>query len=247
MIIFDYGQTLITEEKFDGIRGTQAVLENCVNNPHNIPAEEIQLFADKLIGEIRRIDPESGAFTLLEVHNHVFQNYLYDYFGIERTVSPTRLEIVFHEAASPGRPTDHVAEFMDYLNQRNIRTAVISNISFSGEALANRINRLLPNNHFEFIMASSEYIFRKPHKRIFELAVRKANLKPEDVWYCGDNAICDVDGSQDAGLMPVWYKDAIENENTIPRRDCLTINDWQELIDVLERLNESTGTDNVQK
>ena len=240
MIIFDYGQTLVAEDKFDGIRGTKAVLEQCVNNPRNIPAEEIQLFADTLVGEIRRIDPESGDYSLLEVHNHVFQNFLYDYFGIERTVSPTRLETVFHDAASPGRPTEHISEFLDYLNQRKMRTAVISNISFSGAALAIRINGLIPNNHFEFMMASSEYVFRKPYKRIFELAVRKANLKPEDVWYCGDHAIFDVDGAQNAGLMPVWYKGAIENENAMPSQECLTINDWRELIDVLERLNEST-------
>jgi len=57
--------------------------------------------------------------------------------------------------------------------------------------LTNRINEFLPNNNFEFIIATSEYIFRKPHKRIYELALKKANLEAKDVWYCGDNAVCD--------------------------------------------------------
>lgn len=30
MILFDYGQTLIAEEKFDGVKGTAAVLEHAV-------------------------------------------------------------------------------------------------------------------------------------------------------------------------------------------------------------------------
>lgn len=29
MILFDYGQTLIAEQKFDGVKGTEAVLQLC--------------------------------------------------------------------------------------------------------------------------------------------------------------------------------------------------------------------------
>lgn len=32
MILFDYGQTLENEQKFDGIKGTEAVLEYAVGN-----------------------------------------------------------------------------------------------------------------------------------------------------------------------------------------------------------------------
>ena len=50
---------------------------------------------------------------------------------------------------------------------------------------AERINRLLPKNNFEFIITSSNYIFRKPHKRLFDLVLEKAGLRPEEVWYIG--------------------------------------------------------------
>jgi putative hydrolase of the HAD superfamily len=37
MILFDYGQTLVSEGRFDGIAGTKAVLDKCVNlNSRNI-------------------------------------------------------------------------------------------------------------------------------------------------------------------------------------------------------------------
>lgn len=41
MIIFDYGQTLINEKRFDGLKGTRAVLQEAARNPNNISAEEI--------------------------------------------------------------------------------------------------------------------------------------------------------------------------------------------------------------
>ncbi|HEX3044622.1 MAG TPA: HAD family hydrolase, partial [Bacillota bacterium] len=75
--------------------------------------------------------------------------------------------------------------------------------------MENEFNQFIPSQQFEFIIASSEYVFRKPHKRIFELALQKANLKPCEVWYCGDNAVCDVDGAADCGIFAVWYKGAI--------------------------------------
>jgi putative hydrolase of the HAD superfamily len=234
MILFDYGQTLVFEERFDGIAGTKAVLDKCVSNPNNISAEDIQLLADEMNNDIGRYNPETSHLYLIEVHNHPFQNYLYDYFGLTKIVSHLELETIFWDAASPGKPTKNIEEFLAYLKRKNIRSAVISNISFSGQALENRINKLIPHNDFEFVLATSEYVFRKPHKRIFELAARKAHLEPSEIWYCGDNGICDVDGAKSAGLFPVWYKGAYEGSGFAPQNECLTVFDWRELTEILE-------------
>lgn len=235
MILFDYGQTLADEEHFNGIRGTKAVLETCVINPNNVTAEEIQEFANELNNDFGRFDPKTHHLCQFEIHNHMFQNYLYDYFGLERIVSPIQLETIFWNAASPAKPTENIVQFLHYLYDKGIRTGVISNISFSGEALVNRIKELLPDNNFEFIIATSEYIFRKPHKRIFELALHKANLFASEVWYCGDNAICDVDGANGAGLTSVWYKGAYVNYSSVPQEECIIIDDWLKLIAIIEK------------
>ncbi|MCX7747832.1 MAG: HAD hydrolase-like protein [Clostridia bacterium] len=78
-------------------------------------------------------------------------------------------------------------------------------------------------------------MFRKPHKRIFELALRKAKLDACDVWYIGDNAVFDVDGAADCGIFAVWYKGALDKSNrAIPKGSFLEISDWNELIDLLK-------------
>ena len=36
MVLFDYGQTLIAEQKFDGVRGTEAVLQYATRNKYHL-------------------------------------------------------------------------------------------------------------------------------------------------------------------------------------------------------------------
>lgn len=234
MIMFDYGQTLVQESRFDAIAGNKAVLKLAKTNPYNISAKQMQDLAQTLNQEIGRYNPDVRKSTQVEVHNHLFQNYLYEYYGLEFDQTPSELEKVFWDNAAVRKPTDHIDLLLKCLPQLGIRSAVISNISFSGNALQERINTLIPEHEFEFIIATSEYVFRKPHKRIFEIALRKAKLDAKDVWYCGDNAYCDVEGASNTGIYPVWYKGAMESENRmIPSIECLTINDWQEMIDLL--------------
>ena len=232
MILFDYGQTLMNEQKFDGLRGTEAVLQYTVKNKYNRTAEEVQAAADEINRELGRFDPLKRHLFQVEVPNHMFTSYLYESQGIELSISGAEIDKVFWDAASPGVPTEGIEEFLDFLHKQGIRTGVISNITYCGEVLSERIHRMLPENHFEFIIATSEYLFRKPNKRIFELALEKAQLNSEDVWYIGDQYACDVVGARNTGIEPVWYIGAID----LPyeeKEDVLTVRSWAEVQRIL--------------
>ena len=95
--------------------------------------------------------------------------------------------------------------------------------------------KILPENEFEFIIATSGYLFRKPNKRIFELALEKADLSPEEVWYIGDNYDCDVVGARNVGIFPVWYLGA-KHAPYEEREDVLAIKEWKRLEDILGSL-----------
>ena len=237
MIMFDYGQTLISEGVFNGEAGMKAVLKHAIRNPYQISAKDLQEFAKTLNKEIGRYDPDVRKAPYIEIHNHIFQKYLYEYYDIEIGLSSEELEKIFWDNATEKKLTKNIDTLLIFLKEQGIRTAVISNISFSGKALEERINTLLPDNEFEFILATSEYVFRKPHNRIYELALRKAKLSPGEAWYCGDNAYYDVEGAQNIGIFPVWYRGALQEHNKVmPEKDCLTISDWEELIDYLYKL-----------
>ena len=42
MVLFDYGQTLADEAKFDGVKGTEEVLKYAVKNRHGLSAAQVQ-------------------------------------------------------------------------------------------------------------------------------------------------------------------------------------------------------------
>lgn len=231
MILFDYGQTLIDEERFDGVRGTAQVMKYAVKNPHSLTPEQVQAQAQEINRELGRFDPAGRHLVTVEVHNHPFNAYLYESQGIGLSLSYEQAEEVFWNGAAPGKPTPGIEGFLAFLKKEGIRTGVISNISFSGKALKNRIDRMLPSHCFEFILASSEYVFRKPNPRIFRLALEKAQLSPEQVWYVGDQYECDIVGAAGAGILPVWYTACIQEGQGLERggQKGFQVKSWQEL------------------
>ena len=235
MILFDYGQTLIAEQKFDGVKGTEAVLQYAARNKYHLSAEQVQAKANEINREymeemhsIGRFDPEKRHLFQIEIPNTMFTPYLYESQGIEIALSNSEIDTVFWNAAAPGAPTEGIQDFLGYLKNKGIRTGVISNISYAPSVVAERINRLLPENAFEFIITSSNYIFRKPNKRIFDLALEKAGLEPDEVWYIGDQYECDVKGSLNAGLLPIWYIGAIDLPY-IEDTNILMVKTWNEI------------------
>lgn len=228
MILFDYGQTLVAEQKFDGIKGAEAVLQYAVKNKYHLTAEQVRAKADEINREFGRFDPEKRHLFQIEIPNTMFTPYLYESQGIEIALSNSEIDTIFWNAAAPGVPTEGIEDFLEYLKNKGIRTGVVSNISYAPSVVAERINRLLPKNNFEFIITSSNYIFRKPNKRIFDLALEKAGLQPDEVWYIGDHYECDVKGALNAGLQPVWYIGAIDLPYA-EDKNILTVANWTEL------------------
>lgn len=247
MILFDYGQTLVKETGFESFAAEEAVLSKAIKNPYGVTAKEMLELDRRLNEEIGRFTKETMDSYTIEVHNHPYQRFLYEYFGLEFQEDPYEIEKLFWDTAAPGEPTEGIKEVLEYLKENEIRVGVISNISFSGEALKRRLAEVLPEVEFEFILASSEYVFRKPNKFLFELALRKASLGPEDVWYCGDNLKCDILGASEVGIYPVWYTGANktggfdyleEYEATHPGVHLFKAQTWDIFLDFLKNCHD---------
>lgn len=178
-----------------------------------------------------------------EISGQVGDKVLYEYLGIEFSLTPLEMETVFWNGASMGAVMPDADKMLDYINLNRIRSAVISNLLWSGAALRNRLDRLLPGNQFEFVMTSSDYFMRKPNRILFDIALQKAGICPDEVWYCGDNPQTDIDGASQAGIFPVWYdnntdKGRDQSKEHVPECEHLHIHEWYEMIDLLERIKE---------
>ncbi|MBE5959195.1 MAG: HAD family hydrolase [Lachnospiraceae bacterium] len=242
MIIFDYGHTLLYEPNHDTDNGNRAIWNYVKSNPYNVTFDEFNRTVMALLAEVKA---ERGPN--IEVHEHCFLQMVMDYLGIELSVSIPEAEQIIWYGISKGAKMPYVDEMLEFMDQQGIRTGVISNLCFSGEALKERLNRFLPNNKFEFVLTSSEYVFTKPNRMMFDVALKKAGLTPDEVWYCGDSIAADVVGAHNAGIFPVLYNGETDEENDPMKKindglkvDCehLYIEDWREFIKVLENMIE---------
>ena len=59
-------------------------------------------------------------------------------------------------------------------------------------------------SYFDFILTSAACSYRKPHPRIFELAIANWYFLPSETVMVGDNLDADIRGAKSAGLYAVW-------------------------------------------
>lgn len=241
MIIFDYGHTLLYQPGFNTSNGSRALYEYIAENPRNISFEE---FDKNIIDIFAKIKAYRGE--MLEIHEYAFLKIAMEYMDIKLSVPFEEAEKIIINGISKGAVMPYADNMIDYLNSHNIRTGVISNYCFSGNALKDLIDRLLPNNKLEFVLASSDYIFKKPDPFMFEIALKKAKLSADKVWFCGDSIDADIYGARSAGIFPVLYEGITPDEtNSFSGQndgleldfEYLHIHDWRELTDILESLS----------
>ncbi len=237
MIFFDYGHTLCYEPVQDYQAGWSAVMEHAVENPRGITAVELNDLCmgtyRKLFSQMRPLELETDGFNL--------DATIYDYLGLKFDVPLEELEYIRWCATEPIYPMEGIERFLSLCAGLGIRTAVISNISFSGNVLRRRIDEALPFHNFEFVVASSECVFRKPSEWIFRRAMGLAGVEPEQCWFIGDDVRCDIEGAARAGIWPIWFKCPLKctykPEARIPPQ-CMykRVSGWDELGDILRSL-----------
>ena len=59
-------------------------------------------------------------------------------------------------------------------------------------------------DYFDFAIYSSEVPFRKPHPSIFQLAISRFQLEPEEILFVGDSLSADILGAQAVGMKTAW-------------------------------------------
>ena len=243
MIAFDYGQTLINEQKYDLKSGFAALLTAATSNPDNVTADEVF----SLYKSVRADAGYCGVEGLprIEVQWNCVKNYLFNYFSVVLPFNDDfETEKYFLENVYDCTPSPGIGELLDFINSKCIRTCVASNLSFSKKWLTFLINSLIPNNNFEFIEVSSDCVYRKPHPRYFELLAKRCRLNPDEIWFCGDNPVCDVDGSAAAGMSPFWYREITElspltrGRTALPKYDYTPLWSWKEFENIIEKIEE---------
>jgi putative hydrolase of the HAD superfamily len=149
--------------------------------------------------------------------------------GLEDSAFPALAQRMFARHAEKnlwGNLRERTAETLDELKRRGYRLGVISNAD-------GRIDPLLESvglrEHFEIVIDSGLVGIDKPDPRIFQLALERMGVAPEEAVYVGDIYEIDVRGARAAGMRailidPLWKWDD---------KDCQRIRGIHDLLDVL--------------
>jgi HAD superfamily hydrolase (TIGR01549 family) len=87
--------------------------------------------------------------------------------------------------------------------KENCKLGLVSNFTYAPVIYAS-LRKLGINQHFNTVMVSHENGWRKPHKQIFQDALRKLHVKAEETVFIGDSPLEDIKGAQAAELKTVF-------------------------------------------
>ena len=128
------------------------------------------------------------TFKKLEINNNSLAHEIADMYSKKRVEA-----IDFYPGAE---------ETLKYLNEQNVALALVTN----GQSQKQRakIQRFRLERFFSSILIEGEVGYGKPDQAIYDRALDELNLKPESVWFIGDNLEWDVEGPQKLGIYGIW-------------------------------------------
>lgn len=123
------------------------------------------------------------------------------------------------------------------LEESGYRLGMISNAG-DDQDVQQLAQRFDISRYFDFILTSAACSYRKPHPRIFELALSNWYFLPSEAVMIGDNPDADIRGAKNAGLYAVWIsrRAGIQNGDPLPVRPDASLSTLSELPALLERL-----------
>lgn len=237
IIFFDWGNTLVVnvkDEMHNEDYGFRAILAKAIRNDENTTSDELVDEYYEYKKELH-IDTRQGALNLsIEIPFSITLRYLLEKHGILLGISYLEAAELFWKHCNLYKACDGVQAFLEFLNEQNIRTAIITNNLFQDIIIKRRLDEILPDNNMEFIISSADYVFPKPKQHLFNIALQKAGSSAGEAWHIGDDVVCDLIGASKTGIYPVWYK-PYYSERDLPAEDMvyLKAESWQDIKDIL--------------
>jgi HAD superfamily hydrolase (TIGR01662 family) len=122
-------------------------------------------------------------------------------------VSTERLSPIIQRSFAASRPHFFIEEdtidVLENLRESGYRLGLISNAS-DPDDLGRLIDTFDLRPYFEMILISAGVGLRKPHPRIFHMALDHFNVEPQRAVMIGDTLDADVLGAHNAGMPGIW-------------------------------------------
>ena len=108
--------------------------------------------------------------------------------------------------------TDGVPEMLDFLKQKGIKTAVVSNFD---ERLPLVLEQLKLDGFFDYIITSVAAKAEKPSTQIFEYALKQTGLKAGNCLHVGDSYEEDVLPARSVGIHALLFDEGGKSKDSL--------------------------------
>jgi REG-2-like HAD superfamily hydrolase len=168
-------------------------------------------------------DSEESRSFWLDFYSSMVREFGY---SEEDNQLPQHLYRTFSDPTNYGAYHD-VQQTLEELKGLGLRLGLISNFEGWLEGL---LKDLGLHSYFEVMVISGQEEYEKPHPRIFELALERADIPAHRALHVGDSPISDLEGAQNVGMRAI----IIDRWGRFPHLDAHRIIDLREIPPLLK-------------
>ena len=131
------------------------------------------------------------------------------YSDVSETVIRESLDAHYAVTQKNWKLENDTATCLDALQQANYKMGLLSNAGDDRD-VQQLVKRFNIDSYFDLILTSAACGYRKPHQRIFELALEYFNVRAGEVAMVGDTLNADILGARQMGMYSIWITRRVE-------------------------------------
>ena len=220
-IMFDLGNTLMhpvaPPEMWPGVikRGNEALMEHLCRQGI---LDECDTFVTDFNQRLRKYYAERDEKMLETSTFLVLKEMLIEkgYPNISDIVIRDSLDAHYAVTQQNWKLEKDALSCLDSLQKSRYKMGIISNAGDDRD-VQQLVEKFKIETYFEIVLTSAACGYRKPHQRIFELALEYFNVNPKEVAMVGDTLDADIQGANQMGMYSIWInRRAVTTEGKKP-------------------------------
>lgn len=221
-IIFDMGETLVHNISMDFTKSLEYLFES--SKHCNVKKDVFIEGGMKILNDIFN-ERKELEFKMIE-----YIKLLIDFYELVYDKTIEELEEDFAFKSCKIEFVENSLQILQYFKNKNYQLILLSNTSFSRNVVVKMLDKMV--DFFEHIIVSSETVFRKPNKYIFELGIKLSKNSIENIYYIGNDYYYDVFGSSNSNINSIWF-----NEKKLEKNNKYNVKKYIEIRDFIELIN----------
>jgi FMN phosphatase YigB (HAD superfamily) len=233
-ILFDMGSTLLEFEnstwdvlrKLSTERGYEFLKEKNLTLPNfeefsGILSAEFFLARSEVEQSLKEMKFEKVIFDFFTKLNLNTSDGIYGSF----------LEIYYEPVTNQVTLVDGAEKVLKFFKEKNLKIGLISNTIFPEKFHLRELKRFGLYPYLDAYFFSSQVGVRKPHPKIFQLALKKLKVDSSEAVFIGDRLQEDVGGAQNVGMKGI-LKYHQGRDYTLPITPDAQVNELRDLTEV---------------